>query len=391
MTGNNHPGGNPAPDRTPRHVNVIGGGIGGLCLAQGLRKSGISVTVYERDQSASIRHQGYRISLKETGAQALRDCLPARLFELAVATSIRQPTRMVFTDEQLNPKFAKPIPPAPPGAAGFGVNRLTLREILLGGLDGTVRFGTTFQTYEHLSDGRVRAHFADGTSADADLLVGADGTGSAVRRQLLPGAVIDELHWMIYGKTPITDDILGQIPDLLVDTFNRVIGPGQAAISVATCRTREPVARAAARLAPGLRLTDVPGYFSWTAPLPGERFRDADPATLHRLAADMVAGWHPAIQLIVDRSDVAATFAVCVTSARPVRPWHDPAVTLVGDAVHTMSPGRGDGANIALKDAALLRHVLDEGGTKARYEAEMLRYGFEAVSMSREQPFAARR
>lgn len=386
MTHHNNHGG------VPEHVIVIGGGIGGLCLAQGLTRSGIGVTVYERDESASARAQGYRITLKETGARALRECLPPHLFELAVATSLRQPTRMIFTDEQLNPKFTKPIPPAEPGVAGFGVNRLTLREILLGGLDDdVVRFGTTFQRFERLGGGQVRAHFADGTHADADLLVGADGTNSAVRRQLLPGAVIDELHWMIYGKTPITEDILGQVPDVLVDTFNRVIGPGEAAVSVATCRTREPIIQAAARLAPGLRLTGIPGYFSWTMPLAGDRARNATPATLHRYAIDTVTGWHPALRLLIEQADIKATFAVCVTSARPVQPWDDPAVTLLGDAIHTMSPGRGDGANIALKDAALLCHVLADGGAKARYEAEMLGYGFEAVQISREQPFAARR
>ncbi len=70
------------------HVVITGGGIGGLCLAQVLRMAGISATVCERDQSAGFRHQGYRISLKPAGAGALHECLPANLFDLAVATSI---------------------------------------------------------------------------------------------------------------------------------------------------------------------------------------------------------------------------------------------------------------------------------------------------------------
>src|SRR6266542_3818854 len=70
----------------PLHVLIVGGGVGGLCLAQGLKKSGISVAVYERDESAQFRSQGYRIGLKEAGAQALRDCLPEDLFNLCLAT-----------------------------------------------------------------------------------------------------------------------------------------------------------------------------------------------------------------------------------------------------------------------------------------------------------------
>jgi 2-polyprenyl-6-methoxyphenol hydroxylase-like FAD-dependent oxidoreductase len=378
------------------HAVIVGAGIGGLCLAQGLKKCGISVTVFERDASALFRNQGYRIGLKETGAQALHDCLPPHLFDLCVATSIRQATRMVFTNEQLIPKFSKPIAPIEPGVAGFGVNRLTLREILLAGLDGVVQFGKTFHHYEQAGDGRVRAYFADGTSVTADLLVGADGTNSAVRHLLVPDAVIDELHWAIYGKTPIASGTLDWVPDVLVDTFNRVIGPADAAFAVATCRPREPIADAAARLAPELRLTDMPGYFSWTMPLLDERLRTANPGTLHRAASDMVDGWHPAVRRLVAEADVAATFPVCITSAQPLRPWDTANVTLLGDAVHTMSPGRGDGANIALKDAQFLRRALADiadgrrplRSAKEGYEAEMLRYGFEAVTESLHKPFA---
>src|SRR5260370_33180139 len=105
--------------REPFDVVIIGGGLGGLCLAQGLTKAGIRVTVYERDASAQFRDQGYRTSLKDTGARALRECLPQHLFDLRVATSIRQATRRACTDTQLHPKFANPVAPIPPGSGGF--------------------------------------------------------------------------------------------------------------------------------------------------------------------------------------------------------------------------------------------------------------------------------
>jgi 2-polyprenyl-6-methoxyphenol hydroxylase-like FAD-dependent oxidoreductase len=73
-------------------------------------------------------------------------------------------------------------------------------------------------------------------------------------------------------------------------------------------------------------------------------------------------------------------------------------VTLLGDAIHTMSPGRGERANTALRDAELLRHTLIDVATKgvplvrakAEYEAEMLRYGFEAVANSLHKPIFRR-
>ncbi len=148
-----------------------------------------------------------------------------------------------------------------------------------------MRFDRRFEGYEQRGDGRVTLRFADGATAAADLLVGADGTGSAVRRQLVPGAVVDDLGWTISGRAPIAGDTLDRLPEVLLDTFNRVIAPDGTAMSVATCRTREPVAEAAARIAPEVRLTDVPGYLSWTFSAPGAARHDPDPVALHRLVA----------------------------------------------------------------------------------------------------------
>ncbi|MFC4115983.1 FAD-dependent oxidoreductase [Nonomuraea zeae] len=379
------------------HILVMGGGLAGLCLAQGLRQAGLRVTLYERDPSAAHRPQGYRISLKDTGAQALRACLPDHLFDLAVATSIRPANRMIFMETDLRPKFAKDIPYARPGVTGLGVNRLTLREILMTGLAGSVRFGMDYRRYEPLAGGGVRAHFAGGQSADGDLLVGADGAGSRVRAQLLPGAVVDELGWALYGKTWITPELLAATPPELVDSFNRVSAPGGTAIAIATCRPLTPVPEAVARHAPGAQVTDVPGYFSWTMTVPGPRPDGAPPAELHGLARQTVRGWHEGVRRIVDEADPEATFVLRTHSARRVAAWDEPAVTLIGDAVHSMSPGRGEGANIGLRDARLLSELLAgaaAGGrplatAKSAYERRMLDYAFAAVEASREHPFAA--
>ena len=385
-------------------VLIVGGGIGGLCLAQGLKKSRIEVAVYERDESARFRGQGYRISIKADGSGALRDCLPENLFDLCVATSIGSATRMVFLDHRLNEKFAKPIPPLPEDEF-FGVNRLTLREILLAGLEGVVHFGKTFERFEPVEDGRVRAYFADGTTATGDLLVGADGTDSRVRALLVPDAGLDELGAFIYGKTPITPGALAWVPDALVDSFNRMTGPDGVSVSVATCIKRQPLACATARFAPDLFLTEVQDYLAWMLnapsallPLAREESRRADGPALHRLALGMLEGWHPSVRRIVEEADAASTFLVRLRSARPVERWQASNVTLLGDAIHTMSPGRGEGANTALRDAALLRRALVDAVTdrvplyraKARYETEMLRYGFRAVADSRNNPFAPR-
>jgi 2-polyprenyl-6-methoxyphenol hydroxylase-like FAD-dependent oxidoreductase len=381
----------------PLHVLIVGGGIGGLCLAQGLVKSGIGVAVYERDASARFRRQGYRVSLREHGPRALRDCLPADLFDLCVATSIRPATRMAFLDDQLDEKFAKPTGHADTGPddAAFGVNRLILREILLARLDGVVHFAKFLERYERLAGGRVRAHFATGTSATGDLLVGADGTSSAVRRLLLPAAGVQELDTAIYGMTPLTADTLRWLPGILVGSFTRILGSSGTAMALTTCQAWEPVAAAAARIAPDVRLGDVPDYVSWTLSPVDAASVDPEGAPLHRRARELVAGWHPALRRIVEAADVPATYRFTVGAAVPVAPWPAGNVTLLGDAIHTMTPGRGEGANTALRDAGLLRDALVDVAAGrvplvdavARYQAEMLRYGFQAVADSLHRPF----
>ena len=85
----------------PLHVLIIGGGIGGLTLAQGLKKSGVSVAVYERDRTRTDRVQGYRVHINPTGSLALHECLPPALFE-AFARTCGKPSRGIrFVTERM--------------------------------------------------------------------------------------------------------------------------------------------------------------------------------------------------------------------------------------------------------------------------------------------------
>ncbi|HKS49468.1 MAG TPA: FAD-dependent monooxygenase [Amycolatopsis sp.] len=386
---------------TTFRVLIIGGGIGGLCLAQGLKKSGISVALFERGNSVAASRQGFGFHVNADGSSALRDCLPENLYALILATSTKPADGMfALLSPQLKTKFSKPLPAA---STSFGVNRQTLREILLDGLEDVVRFDADFDRFEQHPDGRIIAHFADRTSAIGDLLVGADGFRSPVRSQLLPDAGFDDLGRAIYGRTPLTRELLDWLPPVMVDGMPRIVSPDGISLGVAAFRKREPFGEATSRLAPGLLLTDTPDYLRWTVSAweaklsaTGKSFWGADGPELLRAAAEMVQEWHPALRRLIDEADASATLPVGIFCARPVEPWDTPNVTLLGDAIHTMTPGRGEGANTTMRDAALLTRMLTQaveaGGSlvdaKMRYEAEMLRYGFEAAATSRNPFFA---
>ena len=142
-------------------VLVAGGGIGGLALAQGLRRAGIQVDVYEGDPHAADRLQGYRIHINRAGSRALYDLLPPPLFEAFVATSGQPNTGIGFFDHRLRELVwfgddaapwaaSRGTPPADSPEvidACKSVSRITLRQILLTGLDGTVHFGKTLDSF----------------------------------------------------------------------------------------------------------------------------------------------------------------------------------------------------------------------------------------------------
>jgi 2-polyprenyl-6-methoxyphenol hydroxylase-like FAD-dependent oxidoreductase len=392
------------PRHTELRVLVIGGGVGGLCLAQGLARLGLAFTVFDRAPSLVTRRQGYGFQINRTGDHALRACLPADLYDLYRATSHPAPSGdFVLYSSELREIFRRPLPAPAGGYRGVGVNRQTLREILSARLDDATRYGSDFQSYEPGPDGRVRARFAGGDVETGDLVVGADGAGSVVRHQLVPGAEFDDFGRSIYGRTPLTSHLREQIPADFLDGMARAKDDRGVTLGVAAFVRAEPLREAAARLAPDVRLTEVGDHLRWTLSLRGEspvdqrRFWGSGGPALQSVAEDLVASWHPALRAIVEGADPAATYPFGVFCARPVEPWDEPGVTLLGDAVHTMTPGRGEGANTALRDAELLAERLGDvvagrsplAEAKRLYETEMLRYGFEAAEQSRSPYFAA--
>jgi 2-polyprenyl-6-methoxyphenol hydroxylase-like FAD-dependent oxidoreductase len=117
---------------------------------------------------------------------------------------------------------------------------------------------------------------------------------------------------------------------------------------------------------------------------------NVDANAAQAIALRNMSGWAPALRRMVERVDPRFTNTFAVKSARPIAPWQTRNVTLLGDALHNMTPYRGMGANVALRDAAALRKALtavSEGrmdliASLAAYERDMIDYGFAAVRAS---------
>jgi 2-polyprenyl-6-methoxyphenol hydroxylase-like FAD-dependent oxidoreductase len=377
-------------------VAVAGAGVGGLCLAQGLRKAGLEVTVYERDQALDAGGQGYRLHLD--AAPALRACLPPDLYELCVATSGQPGTAVTVVRKNLRPLRRIELGPQPdPLPAPTSVNRQTFRQILAARLDDVIEFGRACSGFDQ-DPGGVTVRFADGPSARADVLVGADGIGSPVRRRYLPRATVEDSGIVcLYGRTPLTGQTRPLLPAAVRDGFTAVLG-GSAGMAVGLLDFREPPPRAAGRIAPDVRLSPVRPYLMWAVTGAARQFAgrrghlgELSPADLHAAAAHAIRRWHPDLVRLVGLAAVEETSLIEVRTAVPVPAWPASRVTLLGDAIHAMSPARGSGASTALRDAALLAAELVAAASGEKdlvqavgdYERQMTDYGFAAVRASR--------
>jgi 2-polyprenyl-6-methoxyphenol hydroxylase-like FAD-dependent oxidoreductase len=186
---------------------IIGAGTGGMALAHGLKQAGIGVRVFERDRTRRDGVYGYRVGIDPDGSRALHALLPPELFDTFVATCARPMQGMTFWTEKLDKVLDLPFPDQhDPIESEKSVSRMTLRQVLLTGMEDLVEFDKTFNGYEQHPDGKVTARFEDGTTATGDLLVGADGTWSRVRRQYLPHAAIRDAGVVaVAGKVPLDD------------------------------------------------------------------------------------------------------------------------------------------------------------------------------------------
>jgi 2-polyprenyl-6-methoxyphenol hydroxylase-like FAD-dependent oxidoreductase len=356
-------------------VAVAGAGLGGLCLAQGLRRAGIEVRVFER---AAGRPQGYRIHIDARARRALAQCLPPELFELVLATTGQPGHTVTILSKHLRVRHRIAGDPA---AFSTSVDRGTLREILARGLDDAIGYDREVTGFDAGPAG-VTVRLAGGGDFHADVLVGADGVNSAVRRALLPSAPVDDTGTrIIYGRTPLDDTTRALLPPALADGFVAVVARG-AGLATGLVEFRRPPAE--------FGLPPVADYLMWGLTVPATRFPPLDglgPAALHELAVRALRSWHPDVRALVGAAAAGETFPVRVRTSVRVPPWPPSRVTLLGDAVHAMSPAGGSGANVALMDAAHLAAALAGAGADpvpaiAAYEESMRDYGFAAVEAS---------
>ncbi|KAL1922153.1 uncharacterized protein VTP21DRAFT_10795 [Calcarisporiella thermophila] len=394
------------------HVIIIGGGLGGLCLAQALKKAGVSFTVYERDRTRTDRLQGYRIHIGPEGSAALHEALSPELWNSLIATSGKTGGGICIYDEEFNPMLDHRLQAEPGYEAKIdghkSVSRITLRQVLLSGLEDHVKFGKRFERFEQKENGTVVAYFEDGTWASGNLLVGADGGNSRVRQQLLPHAQrIDTGVLGVAAKLPLTDETRAWLPKAMLQRVSIVTSKRGEMLFVASQQFNQAPTQADGEIGGnereykdlGFLFDNTKDYIFWAFTSRRENYsfhkhgHDIEGLGHEQLRAEVlekIRDWNPDLVRLVKESDITTLSPLPIRTSLPVSTWKTSNVTLLGDAIHSMTPFKGIGANMALKDSQLLSHAIIAAHKEekdlilavAEYEKEMVGYGFKAVGES---------
>ncbi|WP_086849598.1 FAD-dependent oxidoreductase [Amycolatopsis kentuckyensis] len=343
-------------------IAIAGAGLGGLACARVLQLHGLDVTVFEQEPAAGARPQGGTLDMHaDTGQVALRT---ARLDDRFRALARPEGQQMRAFDPH-TAEVAMDELPAEGDDSRPEIDRGQLRGILLDSLSpGTVRWGHPVADVATTGEG-AHLTFADGTSQDFDLVVGADGAWSRVRHALT-------------GVRPVYSGVT--FVEFGLDDADRRHPALAALTGQGTMMTK---AGGKALIAQRNSNGHIRCYATFYAPedwAAGLDFAVADAVRDHLL--ERYAGWHPDLLAYLREHDGGFTHRPLHVLPVPHAWTTTPGLTLLGDAAHLMPP-LGVGANLALLDGTELATALatspSVGDAVRAYEAGLLPRSIETA------------
>ncbi len=311
------------------NVVIIGAGMGGLTTGIALKKFGHQVRIFE--QTEKILPVGAAISLWSNGVKCLNYLgltdkiakLGGQMDDLAYVDGL---TGDVMTQFSLLPLIEEV------GQRPYPVARADLQNMLMDefGRD-QIYLGKKMVSLEDKAD-YVEVHFADGSSTQADLLIGADGTHSLTRTYVLGQQVqrryAGYVNWN--GLVEISEDLAP------AQQWTTYVGEGKRASLM-------PVA-------------DGKFYFFLDVPLPAGLDNNRD--EYKKLLKQYFVDWCQPVQQLIERLDPQKTNRVEIHDIEPFTQFYKGRVVILGDAAHSTTPDIGQGGCQAMEDAIYLARSL---------------------------------
>ncbi|HSN73361.1 MAG TPA: FAD-dependent monooxygenase [Steroidobacteraceae bacterium] len=327
------------------NVAIVGGGIGGLTAALALLRSGHCVRVYE--QARMLREAGAGLTLTPNATRVLQHLGLGPTLEQIGNVPYRGAVLHWRTGEELVENTRASQLAARYGAPYCQVHRADLQRALSDAVIAIDRSALRVDSRligvdQH--DERVIARFENGATAAADVLIGADGLKSSVRR-LLFGS----------GEPRFT----GQV------AWRGLVPAPQLA-----CAALEPPS--AMSIGPGRIFTRYllrgGALVNYVAIVCSDAWQEESWSTLgdrHELL-DLYAGWSSSVRSLIDRTPTDGLFKWALFDRPSLPTWRSSRCTLLGDAAHPMLPFLGQGAAMAIEDACILARALCDNEDVAR-------------------------
>ena len=310
---------------------LIGGGIGGLTTAIALEKAGIDTSVYEA--APEIRAVGAGIWMATNAMQVFdrlglaSDVVAAGLPLERICISdnrlrIIQNTEMQMIRDQF-------------GYSITSIARSRLQEVLLKNYGKTINLAKHCTRFEQNGYG-VTAYFNDGSSAQGDILIGADGIHSAVRQQMYPDARLrysGQTCWR--GIASIQLD--APLDKACLEAWGKTARLGFSVLSSSEVY--------------------------WFAVQKAPRGEKDPPTGIKQKLQERYAGFNQPIPDIIAATPEEKIIRNDIIDLNPIKKWHHGRVCLIGDAAHAMTPNMGQGGGQAVEDAWVLSQILKDAKT----------------------------
>jgi 2-polyprenyl-6-methoxyphenol hydroxylase-like FAD-dependent oxidoreductase len=353
--------------KRPRKAIIIGAGIAGPVTAILLKKAGIDAQVFEAwPYSTGI---GGGLQIAPNGMHVLAEIgLADEIIRLgSIADSFdfysQSGACLGSVNRNMKQRFGQPA---------VNMRRTSLNQAIVNKAwcdNVELFFEKRLVGIDDRAGQPVVAHFADGSSAEGDFLIGADGVHSAVRAHVIPD-----------GPKPFDTGLIGFggfVPRSLLDATP----VGQRV---------ETTFGQSGFFGYGFCGPDPDDGVMWWSTQPAHgidaaRFRAMSQDAIKRHLLSFHAGWHDPITQLLDAADDIVVTATLDVATLPT--WWRGRTLLIGDAAHATSPHAGQGASLALEDALRLSRLLQDGqdlaATFAAFEAERRRRAERIVAIAR--------
>ncbi len=338
-----------------KKILIIGGGIGGATAALALQKIGVEAEMFER--AAELKEVGAGIALWNAPFRALErlgvgekirsSAAPLKFGTMGFASG--KVFQQLDFEKILGSQFNE----------NFIIHRADLHSAILSGLDkNSIHPDHECERIEQNADG-VKVTFKNGNTAEGDLLIGADGFNSVVRKS-------------IFGETPVRYS--GQtcyrgivdISALQPSVLGEIQGTGQR-FGIAPINEKRVY---------------------WFAAMNAPQGEKDNPANRREFLSEKYKGWKFGIPEMIAANNNDRILRNDLIDRQPLKTWTKGRITLLGDAAHPMLPNLGQGACTAIEDGFILARNIAKSGVNAdaltRYEAERIGRTTRIVNQSRQ-------